>query len=343
MPRQMSFGNFSMGRNLRVVKFSDSHALDNQALYHLRVLVEECEDMYPGIDIWFKKKVKTGFTTGERSAFLVYQNNLPVAGAILRKGNSAKLCSMRILDEHQGNGLGTFLMSLIAAEAKRLSERIHFTAPFNVWRKWEPFFRSLGFTDYGFAETQYRLFDDELICGVDFNDFWKAIIRKLPQTIENLIINDSPARCDLVLSVKPTFAERIVSGAKKVEVRRRFPDKWEGATVLIYSSSPARQFVGEAVIERVVTGPVREIWAEFSEGIGCSKREYMDYCNGTKRVSALIFSDVFPFKNPISKSRMQETVQRSLFTPQSYCKVDKRSAWPTALSLSCLMRAGATL
>lgn len=336
----MTFRDCAITQSLRVVRFGGAELPEKQALNDLRELVEECEDVYPGIDVWFGKKVKTGFTSGERSAFLVYQDGLPVAGTILRKGSSAKLCSMRILEDSQRNGLGTLLMSLVAAEARRLSERIHFTAPYEVWSKWESFFRSFGFTDYGFAKTQYRLFDDELVCGADFDDIWKAVLRKLPQTVENLTVNDSPGSCDLVISVKPAFAARIVSGAKRIEIRRRFPDKWEGARVLIYSSSPARQFVGEAVIEKVLTKPVDDIWAECKKDIGCTHGQFMAYCHGAKQVAALVFSEIKRFKKPIKKADMQSMIGRNLSSPQSYRKIDTNSAWPTAISLSCLLGTG---
>jgi predicted transcriptional regulator/N-acetylglutamate synthase-like GNAT family acetyltransferase len=332
-------GELKINRELRIVKFGGDYIPREDRFEHLRNLVEECEDIYPGIDIWFKRKVKPGLQNKERSGFLIYHNELPIGAAVLRKDNDSKLCSMRIREDNQQGGIGTLLLSLVAAEIRNQAEKIHFTAPSQVWFKWESFFKGFGFQNNGPAGTQYRLFDEELACSANFGDVWKAVLEKLPGIIENLTLNGNSAHCDLVFSIKPTFAKKIVSGEKRVEIRRKFSNKWEGATALIYASSPLRQFVGEAVINRVITKSPREIWVEWENELGCSYEEFSSYCEGAIEVSAVIFSEVHRFKVPILHSHMEKLVQRDLKPPQSYCAVDKNSVWPTALSLSYLLRA----
>lgn len=334
------FGELKINRELRIVKFGGDFLPEEDRFDHLRNLIEECEDIYPGIDIWFKRKVKPGLQSKERTGFLVYHKQLPIGAAVLRKGNDTKLCSMRIREDDQSKGIGTLLLSLMAAEIRNKAKRIHFTAPSQIWSKWEAFFESFGFQNNGLAGTQYRLFDEELACSANFNDVWKAVIEKLPAIIENFTLNGNSARCDLVFSIRPTYAQKIVSGAKKVEVRRKFSRKWEGATALIYASTPLRQFVGEAVIGRVITKSPGEIWDEWRNELGCSFDEYTNYCQGAGQVSAVLFSEVRPFRYPIPEAQMEQLVKREIKPPQSYCGVNPDSVWPTALSISCLLRAG---
>jgi len=333
------FGELKINRELRIVKFGGDFLPEEDCFDHLRNLIEECEDIYPGIDIWFKRKVKPRLQSKERTGFLVYHKQLPIGAAVLRKGNDTKLCSMRIREDDQAKGIGTLLLSLLAAEIRNKAEKIHFTAPSQIWFKWESFFKSFGFQNNGPAGTQYRLFDEELACSANFPVVWKAVLEKLPAVINNLTLNGNTAHCDLVLSIRPTFAQKIVTGEKKVEVRRKFSRKWEGSTALIYASTPLRQFIGEAVIGKVITKSPGEIWAEWRNELGCSYDEYTSYCQGAAQVSAVIFSEVRPFRDPIPEIQMEQLVKRDLKPPQSYCGVDADSVWPTALSISCLLRA----
>jgi predicted transcriptional regulator/GNAT superfamily N-acetyltransferase len=333
------FGELNINRDLRIVKFGGDYTPPAESLNHLEQMVEECEDLYPGIHIWFKRKVVPGLEEKDRSALLVYHDSRPIGAAVIRKGEDAKLCSLRILPEEQGKGLGHLLVALVANEIRRTARQLHFTAPSKLWSELEEFFRSYGFVNHGPARDQYRLFDEELACSASFGTVWKGVVDKLPSIIENFTLNGNTAHCDLVFSIRPTFADRIINGRKKVEVRRRFSNKWRGATALLYASSPLRQFVGEAIICDIITGPPETIWSDWKEELGCTSDEFGSYCCGAPQVSAIVFGDVKAFKDPIPRAQMEHLVQQDLKAPQSFCEVKKETVWPTALSLSCLMRA----
>ncbi|MCK4404849.1 MAG: GNAT family N-acetyltransferase [candidate division Zixibacteria bacterium] len=332
------FTELQVNRNLRVVKFGGDFVPPAESLKHLEQMVEECEDLYPGIDIWFKKKVIPGLEEKNRVAFLVYHDSRPIGSAVVRKGNDSKLCSLRVLPEEQKKGLGHLLIALVASELRNMAAHVHFTAPSKLWFELEQFFRSYGFVNNGLAGVQYRLFDDELACSADFAKLWSGVIKELPAIIENFTLNGNRAHCDLVFSIRPTFAEKIIKGRKKVEVRRRFSTKWKGATALLYASAPSRHFVGEAIIGEVITSSPEKIWSDWKDELGCTFDEFASYCNGASEVSAIIFKEVTPFKYPIPQIQMEHLVQQELRAPQSFLQVKKQTAWPTALSLSCLMR-----
>jgi len=334
-----TFAELSVNRNLKIVKFGGDYVPPPDSLRHLEQMVEECEDLYPGIDIWFKKKVIPDLEEKNRSALLVYHDSRPIGAAVVRKGEDAKLCSLRVLPEEQKKGLGHLLVALVANEIRSIATQVHFTAPSKLWSELEQFFKSYGFVNNGLAGVQYRLFDQELVCSADFKSVWKGVVDKLPSIIENFTLNDNKAHCDLVFSIRPTFAERIIRGRKRIEIRRKFSSKWKGATVLLYASSPLRQFVGEAIIDDIITSSPERIWSDWKDELGCTFDEFGSYCNGALEVSAIIFKEVKPFKDPIPQIQMEQLVQRDLKAPQSFCEVKKQTVWPTALSLSCLIRA----
>lgn len=333
------FNELNINRNLKVVKFGGDYVPRPESLSHLEQMVEECEDLYPGIDIWFKKKVVPGLEEKNRVALLVYHDSRPIGSVVVRKGDDAKLCSLRVLPEEQKKGLGHLLIALVANEIRSMATHVHFTAPSKLWFELEQFFKDYGFVNNGLAGVQYRLFDQELACSADFKSVWKGVVDKLPSIIENFTLNGNKAHCDLVFSIRPAFADRIINGRKRVEVRRRFSNKWKGATALLYASSPLRQFVGEAIIGDIITSTPDKIWSDWKDELGCTFDEFGSYCNGASQVSAIIFEEVKVFKDPIPQAQMEHLVQKDLKAPQSFCEVKKQTVWPTALSLSCLLRA----
>lgn len=333
------FAELKVNRNLKVIKFGGDFVPPPDSLRHLEQMVEECEDLYPGIDIWFKKKVLPGLEEKNRIAFLVYNDSRPIGAAVVRKGDDTKLCSLRVLPEEQKKGLGHLLVALIANEVRNTASHIHFTAPSKLWFELEQFFKNYGFVNNGLAGVQYRLFDDELSCSADYKNVWSGVVNKLPSIIENLTLNGNRAHCDLVLSIQPNFAERIIGGRKRVEIRRKFSNKWKGATALIYASSPSRHFVGEAIIGEVITSSPDRVWSNWKDELGCTFNEFTLYCKGASEVSAIIFKEVKPFKDPIPQVQMEQLLQKDLKAPQSFLEVKKQTVWPTALSLSCLLRA----
>lgn len=333
------FSELNVNRNLKIVKFGGDYVPPPDSLNHLKELVEECEDLYPGIDIWFKKKVIPGLEEKNRSALLVYHDSRPIGAAVVRKGDNAKLCSLRVMPEEQKKGLGHLLIAVVANEIRNIATHIHFTAPSKLWFELEQFFRNYGFVNNGLAGVQYRLFDEELSCSASFKDVWKGVVNKLPSIIENFTLNGNTAHCDLVFSIRPAFADAIIKGKKRVEIRRRFSSKWKGASALLYASSPSRRFVGEAIIGDIITSSPERIWSDWKDELGCTFDEFGSYCNGASEVSAIIFKEVKPFKDPIPQIQMEQLVQKDLKVPQSFCEVKKQTIWPTALSLSCLIRA----
>ncbi len=324
---------------LRIVKFGGEYFPKDDELDHLKKMIEECEDLYPGIDIWFKKKVSSDLITGERQAILIYSNDKPIGSAILRKGDNAKLCSMRVVESFQKDGIGSLLMALIGLELRRNKIKdIHFTIPENIWDSNIPFFEDYGFQNHGEAENQYRLFFKEFACSSNFSNVWNQVMETLPNLLLDSQLNEEHPLPEILLSLHPRYAEKILSGEKTVEIRRGFPSKWKGSLVTFYATSPQQELVGEAVISNVESNTPDYIWQKYERDIGCSHEEYKIYCNGKAKISALKFNHVIPYRNRTSRVHLEMILDRDLRPPQSYNIVRNNSGWMAAVSLGKLMR-----
>lgn len=128
----------------------------------------------------------------------------------------------------------------------------------------------------------------------------------------------------VVLSIRPTYVSRILNGAKRVELRRRFPTTESAPrTVLIYSTAPVQSIVAIAQLAAVEIFSLAKLWRQRGNDAGVSKEEFDAYFDGVEQGCALVLQDVKKLKNPV---HLTDLARRFDFTPpQSYCY------WKTSL------------
>lgn len=143
------------------------------------------------------------------------------------------------------------------------------------------------------------------------------------------LLGDEPFRPnrDVVLSIRPQYSDKILSGDKTVELRRRFPvSAPRGAVAYIYSTSPVRAMVGLAEIKNVLKLPVYQIWKNYEEHALIEKDDFNKYFEGLDFGYVLVFDDVRSLSRPIPLAELRE--QFGFEPPQSYlyAKRDLRKA-----------------
>ena len=84
----------------------------------------------------------------------------------------------------------------------------------------------------------------------------------------------------VLLSIKPEYAEKILSGEKKYEFRRAIFKDQSVKIVVIYASSPIQKVVGEFDIECVITQNLNELWESTKYHSGIDKEFYDSYFHG---------------------------------------------------------------
>ena len=121
-----------------------------------------------------------------------------------------------------------------------------------------------------------------------------------------------------VLSIRPTYIERILAGRKTIELRRRFPTEIESKSlVLLYSTSPVQSIVASARLAAVSQLSLRQLWLRFGGPSAVTRAEFNAYFQGTTHGCALHLSEVQIFDTPI---HLTDLARRFEFSPpQSYC------------------------
>lgn len=127
-------------------------------------------------------------------------------------------------------------------------------------------------------------------------------------------------RRDILLSIKPVYVEKILTGIKTVELRRKFPDTSIGATILIYSTSPVQAIVGYARIKAVLKMPVSEIWSDFEESACIGKEDFDAYFQGLDSGYVIQLEDVTALEQQMPASELRNTF--GFVPPQSFRYLD---------------------
>jgi predicted transcriptional regulator len=287
--------------------------------------------MYPGIDHWFRNKVMPGLKTGERIAYLGLDNDRPVASAVLKNGADAKFCHLHIDPSARDIHLGEIFFSMMAMDAKRHARNIHFTLPESLWETEKGFFQSFGFLDAVRAGRQYRHHEPEFRCRAPFETVWRHAREKFVKIVNGFADTEDNPFKGVVMSVRPRFAQRIASGEKTVEVRRKFHKKWEGRQAVLYSSSPDQAILGRASIQRTVFGPPADIWREFGPRIGATEKEFHVYIQQCDELCAIVLGDFQPYTNPITLQQLGLYLEKEPRPPQSYQEIERNADWTEAL------------
>lgn len=299
--------------------------------------LEANEPMYPCITRWFREKVLPGLRDGSRAAYLGFEGEIPILTAVVKRGDNAKFCHLRIAREFQDLHLGEIFFCLMALEVRKSAQRIHFTLPESLWVQRREFFSGFNFREASRARTQYRLFEEELETEAQFWDVWRAARQRLPGLMHRFSVNDYSMSLRLLLAIKPEFGDRLLSGKKTIEIRRRFHGRWQGSRAALYSSSPDRALIGEATIGEVKSAPPDEIWEEYGDRIGCTREDFDSYTSSCGQVYAINICEVIPYASRIPVCQFEYLLEEELTPPQSHCEVHTNHSWGKAISIAALL------
>lgn len=117
-----------------------------------------------------------------------------------------------------------------------------------------------------------------------------------------------------LISIRPCFVEKILSGEKRLEFRR----SWAAESVdilVIYSSAPVQKIVATARVIEVIEGSPTALWDLAKEKKGGVTRQLIrEYFTGKKKGFAIELSDIAEMDPPIDPKRMFDDFK----PPQSF-------------------------
>lgn len=120
----------------------------------------------------------------------------------------------------------------------------------------------------------------------------------------------------MLLSVRPRFAESILIGAKRAEIRRQRPVADPGTPVIIYATKPIAAVVGTARIEQVCEDSPSELWERYHTQMGLTREELNQYLDGASTGCVLMLGHVQRLRCPLTLDDMREAT--AFHPPRSY-------------------------
>lgn len=110
-----------------------------------------------------------------------------------------------------------------------------------------------------------------------------------------------------ILSIKPVYANQILAGTKKVELRKSAMGLNAGDVILVYSSAPEQQIAFWFQIASVEASSVNEMWARHQALLGIDYQDYLSYFSATPTAVGLHVGEVQAV-SPIALARIEELV-----------------------------------
>lgn len=85
-----------------------------------------------------------------------------------------------------------------------------------------------------------------------------------------------------VLSIKRIYAERLISGKKQIELRKRDLGIRPGTLVLLYETAPDNRIAGAFMAGKTFSCSVSQMWAEYASVLGIDRIDYDNYFTGVE-------------------------------------------------------------
>ncbi len=119
----------------------------------------------------------------------------------------------------------------------------------------------------------------------------------------------------VLLSIRPEFAEKIISGEKRFEFRKRGFASESVETVVVYSTMPVGRIVGEFRVKRILSGSPSAIWKQTRRFAGITHSYFRDYFAGRDEAYAIEVDEVIPYEKPLDPRKLT----KRFTAPQSFC------------------------
>lgn len=124
----------------------------------------------------------------------------------------------------------------------------------------------------------------------------------------------------VILSIKPIYAQAIMSGTKKVEFRKKI-FKRPVDKIFVYSSSPEKKILGFFTIKEIIKNSPENLWKEFNKIGGIEKNAFFNYYQGSDTGFSIKISEVEKYDNGIDPTDIFD----NFCAPQSFIYLEKKT------------------
>lgn len=121
----------------------------------------------------------------------------------------------------------------------------------------------------------------------------------------------------VLLSIKPEYANKILSGEKRFEFRKSIFKKEGIQTVIIYATMPVGKVIGEFEIKTILSDEPESIWDQTCQLSGITKKFFDSYFFERSKAYAIEVKSVKKYDTPQELS----DIKIGLKAPQSFAYI----------------------
>ena len=119
----------------------------------------------------------------------------------------------------------------------------------------------------------------------------------------------------MLLSIKPEYVNKIMSGKKRYEFRK-FHCRDDIDTIVIYATTPVKRVIGEVTIISIIEGCVDDVWERTASKGGITKTAFQEYYKNKNTAVAYELGEITTYKEPIELSAIGLS-----YVPQSFAYI----------------------
>ena len=109
---------------------------------------------------------------------------------------------------------------------------------------------------------------------------------------------------NLIISIKPKFAQMILDGSKRYEYRKSIPQRHDIQKVYIYATKPIQAIIGEFTLDGIIDDSPQKVWAATARQGGITEAFFNDYFKGRNKAYALKIGKVIKYSEPIDPKKI---------------------------------------
>jgi len=125
----------------------------------------------------------------------------------------------------------------------------------------------------------------------------------------------------VLISIHKEYAEKIFSGEKQYELRKRLPELKKGDLIIVYVPKPEQRIEGWFVVDELIKDHPKKLWRRVSKKSGICRSDYNNYFENRSEGLAISIKKASVFESPISLEEFRK-VEPSFYPPQSYIYLD---------------------
>lgn len=120
----------------------------------------------------------------------------------------------------------------------------------------------------------------------------------------------------IILSINPQYVEKILSGEKHYEYRKKVP--LDINQFLVYATAPIKKIVAIIEVDKVLNNTPKSIWNQTKKQSGVSHDFFVNYFKNTSNAYAIKFRRIHKLIDPIEIT----LIDGIKCAPQSYVYVN---------------------